>query len=588
MKNPHRARNIFLILSSIILIAAVMTATLFSEAAPDSGDIPDQPIQETAAAYFNDDAPLTVIYLTVRRGNEKEHTDHAWKELNARGAEYAEGAGAEAIVQIGDEFGPLPGAAGYGLNIPNATVAVTGAKGADALQKSYKIKFKNASDNPSSQSAILLKKYENDGLRFRNKLCHDIGAALGLYASETSFAHLYVNDETEQETGGTFYDYGLFTKIEQQDKQFLLRRELDYYGQLYEAVNFDFKRNEYALMPENDPLFDPMAFDALLNRKNGNDHSKLLAMLDELNDENIPVTQVFERYFDAGNYFKWLAFQIISGNGKAAHGGYSLYAPRGDYPFYFILWNQNGAFMRYEKELTDRRYDLRGETLSYQYGVTPFLNVTLHRRVLSEAKYREALHVEMSEFLRQFEVGMFDNYIAECKRIAKPFVFNLPDVAFAPLNIKRYDSVCGSFAAEARVMYEYYMDSLRRPAPFSPKTPVRENDDIVFSWDKSFMLDGSGVTYTIELASDYTFERTLTVRENIQATSFNFNAPPPGQYFIRVTAMSDAGDIRRMNVYYKTLYNSLHAGVQCFYIFTDGSVAAAGNNTETGASDEYE
>jgi len=590
MKNPHRGRNVFLLLSSAFLIAAVMTLTYFSDAAPEAAETAETQTSEAAVSDAIDDSLVQVIYLTARRGNEKERTNHTWAELNARGAEYAEGAGVEAIVQIGDEYGPLPGATGYGLNIPNAIVSATGSNSAAALQKSYKLKFKKASDNTRGESTIVLKKYESDGLRFRNKLCHDIGASMGLYASKTSFVHLYVNDETEAgsstESDAVFLDYGLFTRIEPQDKQFLLRHGLDFYGQLYEAADFDFKRNESVLMRETDPFFDPAAFDALLNRKNGGDHSKLLAMLDELNDENIPITRVFEIYFDANNYFKWLAFQIICGNGKAAREGYGLYTPRGDAPFYFMLWNQSGAFMRYEKELTDWKYELRGETVLEQYGVTPFLKITLHRRVLSEAKYREALHAEVQEVLRQFEVGMYDDQIVDYKRVAEPFVFDMPDVMHAPLNRERYDLVSKNITAEARVMYDYYTDSLKRPAPFSPGAPIREGGVIVFSWEESFMLDGGGVTYMAELAPDYMFERMLVKLDNLQAPVFTVAELTQGQYFLRVTALSEAGDSRRMDCHYKSLYNTMHAGVQCFYVLADGSVAAAGNKTEAAVSDE--
>ena len=45
------------------------------------------------------------------------------------------------------------------------------------------------------------------------------------------------------------------------------------------------------------------AFEDLIEIKGNDDHSKLIAMLDELNDYSIPITQIMDRWFCRENLF---------------------------------------------------------------------------------------------------------------------------------------------------------------------------------------------------------------------------------------------------------------------------------------------
>ena len=51
---------------------------------------------------------------------------------------------------------------------------------------------------------------------------------------------------------------------------------------------------------QDDPDYDQRAFEELLEIKGDSDHSKLIAMLEAVNDNSIPISTVLDRYFDPG------------------------------------------------------------------------------------------------------------------------------------------------------------------------------------------------------------------------------------------------------------------------------------------------
>ena len=189
-----------------------------------------------------DDSGVVTMYLTVSRGNDSENTDHSWAEINHYSAYDYEAMGVPryqgaALLQVGDENGPVPGELGYAVEAPNATVQIRGQPSSRNAQKNYKIKLKKNKGSWRGQRTIALNKHVGEGLRFRNKMAYDlikeINQMMGL---RTQFVHLYVKDLTDSENG-VFEDYGLYTQVEQLNKAALKAHGLDSTGQLYK-VNF--------------------------------------------------------------------------------------------------------------------------------------------------------------------------------------------------------------------------------------------------------------------------------------------------------------------------------------------------------------
>ena len=126
-----------------------------------------------------DDSGVVTMYLTVSRGNDSENTNHSWAQINHYSAYDYAAMGVPryqvaALLQVGDENGPLPGELGYGVEAPNATVQIRGQTSSRNAQKNYKIELKKNKGSWRGQRTIALNKHMGEGLRFRNKMAYDL------------------------------------------------------------------------------------------------------------------------------------------------------------------------------------------------------------------------------------------------------------------------------------------------------------------------------------------------------------------------------------------------------------------------------
>ena len=129
----------------------------------------------------------------------------------------------------------------------------------------------------------------------------------------TQFVHLYVRDLTAEEPKDTFEDYGLFTQVELPNNRYLRNHGLSVNGALYKANMCEMYRYPDKLKLSTDPDYDLAAFSTVLEPKTGEDHRKLLEMLDAVNDQAVPAEELLERYFDLDNLTSYLAFNILMG-----------------------------------------------------------------------------------------------------------------------------------------------------------------------------------------------------------------------------------------------------------------------------------
>lgn len=86
--------------------------------------------------------------------------------------------------------------------------------------------------------------------------------------------------------------------------------------------------------------------------KGNSDHSKLIEMLDVLNDESSSMDEeVFARYFDPENIAYWLAFQLLTGNTDTQSRNVYLYSPQNSDCWYLLDWDNDGMLRRKEREI---------------------------------------------------------------------------------------------------------------------------------------------------------------------------------------------------------------------------------------------
>ncbi len=542
-------------------------------------------LRDRDAIYADDDETSVVcMYLTVRRGNSADSTDHTWEEVNAHSKywyieqgidQYA----CEAILQVGDETGPLPEQLGYTALVPNATVTIRGQSSTYYSQKNYKVALKKDKGSWRDQTTINLNKHQQDGTRFRNKLAFDLLKTIPqTTACRTQFVHLYVKDETQGREGALFEDYGLYTQVEQMNKKYLGNHDLDRYGQLYKIEYFEFYRYPDAIKLKTDPTFDQEAFDEVLEVKGDTDHSKLIAMLEAVNDYSIPIEDTLASWFDVENLTYWMAFHMLVGNYDVQSRNGFLYSPQNLNRFYILSWDNDVCFSKTEWELRDKQ-----DGLGWERGVSNYWGSVLFNRALKLPSFREALDAAVEDLVanyvtRETVAAMVERYRA----VVETYLYAMPDMLDAPLTQQEYDEVVTAIPDEVAQNLESYRDSLETPMPFYIGTPEVSGGVLSMTWDASYDLGAKAITYQATLARDALFEDIVAEDDALLVPILTCDDPGEGQYFLRVLATNEDGHTQTaFDSYVLASVGSKVYGTICFWIMEDGVVVLDAGETDT-------
>ena len=537
--------------------------------------VEDYRLRDNSSVYEDDDEDSVItMYLTVREGNSAEHTDHTWTEVNTYSKYWYEDRNieqyaVEGILQVGDENGPLPGEVGYGENTPNAIVKIRGQTSSQREQKNYKIELKEGKGEWRNQRTINLNKHIGEGLRFRNKLAYDLMKDVPqMMAARTQFVHLYVKDETEGGSG-IFEDYGLYTQVEQINGRYLKTHGLDNNGQLYKNEFFEFLRYEDAIKLATDPTYDLDAFETYLEVKGSTDHSKLIEMLEDVNDYSIPIEDTVEKWFDTENLFYWMGFQILMGNEDTNARNYFLYSPLNLDKFYIISWDNDSSLTALE----DLMYGRNGFAGSWEAGISNYWGNILFQRMYKVQEYRDgltqAIETLRSQYLTKEKVNRLVNTY---RNVVKPYVYSMPDILYAPLTPEQYEQVADHLADEIEENYQAYLESLEKPLPFYIGVPTVANGKLQLIWDPSYDFDNEEIFYNVEVASDYLFENVLFSQHNLRVPEAEMDLLSEGQYFIRVRSTNASGKTQDAFDYYALDNGSKVYATQCFYVLADGTI----------------
>ena len=552
--------------------AASASASTGAEEKAPLDDINSVHLRDNPELYtVYDDSGVVTMYLTVSRGNDSENTNHSWAQINHYSAYDYEAMGVpryqvNALLQVGDETGPLPGELGYGAEAPNATVQIRGQSSSRNAQKNYKIELKKNKGSWRGQRTIALNKHMSEGLRFRNKMAYDLIKGIDqMMGLRTQFVHLYVKNLTDSDTGA-FVDYGLYTQVEQLNKTALKAHGLDSTGQLYKVNFFEFYRYEDAIKLTTDPTFDQAKFDSYLETKGSSDHSKLIEMLEKLNDESQPMEKLLETYFDVENIAYWMAFQLLTGNVDTQSRNMYLYSPQNSDTWYILDWDNDDMLRRKEHELT--RFT---DAESWEWGISNYWGNVLFRRCLQTASYREALDTAVQELHDYLNVDRIEEMTAHYRTITEQYIWQMPDMEHLPLTRTQYDMVAKALPEEIEENYQQYPEGYHYPMPFYIGLPRIANGQLQLSWDTSYDFNAEDISYTVELARDYQFRQMVYREEHVVLPMTQTAAPAAGQYFIRVRATNASGYTQDAFDYYVIDSGKVY-GVKCFYIQPDGTV----------------
>lgn len=529
-------------------------------------------LRDKELLYEQDDTEVVTMYLTVSSGNTSENTNHTWEEINTYSVYDYEKMGVEryqvnGLLQVGDENGPLSGEVGYGENAPNATVQIRGQTSSRNAQKNYKIELKRNKGSWNGQRTINLNKHQSDGLRFRNKLSYKLLQGIPqLMSLRTQFVHLYVKDLTAGENAA-FEDYGLYTQVEQLNKTALRTHGLDENAHLYKINFFEFYRYEDVIRMEDDPKFDRDAFEKLLEIKGDSDHTKLIEMLDALNDYSVSIDEILDTYFDRENLMYWLGFQILIGNVDTQSRNVYLYSPQNSQTWYLIPWDHDSSLFNSEYE--QKGFAGKG---SWECGVSNYWGNVLFQRCLKSEDFRKELDgviQELREYLSEERVGELANRYAE---VVKPYAYRMPDLMHVELTQQEYEQVLSAVPGEIEENYQLYRESLEKPMPFFIGVPEASGGELTIRWDSAYDFDAEDITYTVEIARDYLFTDVIYTKEGQPLPEIVTKLPTPGQYFVRIRATNESGQTQDAMDYYVTDAGK-HFGMKCFYVNEDGSIS---------------
>lgn len=530
-------------------------------------------IRDKDLLYENqDNTEIVTMYLTVSKGNKAEGTDHTWEEINTYSVFDYEDMGVDrykvaGLLQVGDENGPVAGELGYDQVSSNCTIQIRGQSSSKVPQKNYKISIKDNKGDWRGQTTIALNKHQTEGLRFRNKMAFDMMADIEeIMSLRTTFVHLYVKDTTgEKET--KFQDYGIYTQVEQLNKTALQRHGLDKRGHLYKINYCEFYRYEDVIRLKEDPEYDVKKFEEILEIKGDDDHSKLIALLEKINDFSIPIDTILKEHFDVENITYWMAFNMLLGNIDSQSRNFFLYSPQNVDRWYILPWDIDAMLRREEYRVLGRiDYD------AWESGVSNYWGNRLFQRCLKSEWFLEELDKAVEDLHGRFTKEYITSYTKTYAKLIKPYLYSGRDILHAPLTQKEFDHVVDYIPTEMEDNYKRYKESLTNPLPFYIGTPEKTKNGYTLQWDPSYDFNREDITYTFELATDYLFEKPIYKAENLKLPTVEIPKKlKAGQYFMRVKAKNESGKEQYAFDYYRVTSGKIY-GTKCFYIDKKGNV----------------
>lgn len=456
-----------------------------------------------------------------------------------------------ANVVLGDSKGNLSNL--IDTTLINSIVRVRGNSSRGAAFKSYKIKFTTENDNYKGFTVLNLNKHVSDPSKIANKFSFDMMSQLDNMASlRTNFVKIYIKDASLPEGQSKYVYYGLYTNIEQPNKDFMTSHGLDANGSLYKATSFEF--HEYdALKNIDDPAYNQVAFEEILEIREGNDHSKLIQMLEDVNNMNIDFETSFKKYFNEENYLTWLAMNILLGNEDTLAHNFIMYNPTNSLTWYLLPWDYDGTFKFGEADT-----DSKAPT-SLQ-GIQRLTAVLLHRRYFLSSENVNKLTQKMDELLATtFSKANVDKTIDGYIPVIEATLGKNPDVGLLRMKPNQLLNYVRGFYGEIKNNYDDYITALNYPTPVFTATPTKSLDSSTyFTWEAARDFKGDLIKYSIRLAKDPTMNQIIFAENNLVITEYTYSEKLLGTYYLEVRSVDSDGNSQYSLDTYKDPFTGNH------------------------------
>lgn len=510
-----------------------------------------KPLTDNKLLYqFDQKNQLRYLYVTILPKDQQPKTFLDWKTLNQEKFSVGSDTYQKAkettfniLFQEGTEAGPAQGMYGYGLTSANAVISLRGQSALFVEQKSYKIKLNEGEDRWNGQTTINLMKHQMDLSRIRNKLSFDYFTLIpNLISFRTQFVHLFVRDASEGEENAVFEDYGLFTWIEQPDSFTLRQHGLDPKGHLYKANFFEFFRYPDELKLKTDPDYDEERFELILEIKGNKDHTKLLKMLDDLNNEELDIDDVIHRHFDRENLLTWLAVTILFNNHDTNSQNFYLYSPSTSNTWYFIPWDYDKGW-ELDPEMGWDFPNQRGKLgHNWEFGIANYWGMVLFQRFFQKPENVQALNDKILELLKIITPQQTKAFIDAYRDVVRPFLMRDPDQKYLPGTLEQFDQMLERYITLPNEVAELYFDHIENPMPFYLGELEIIDQKLHLFWTHSFDLQGDPIHYRLQIALDPYFEQIVTDLDYIRKNYYYLDPLPAGTYYWRVIAIDRHGN----------------------------------------------
>lgn len=438
------------------------------------------------------------------------------------------------ILNQGESLDPLTS-----LDTKNATIRVRGNSSRGDTFKSYKLKLDEEAGTFLGQTSLNINKHSEDITKIATKLETDLLINVdNILSFQTYFMRVWIRDTSLPIDQQKFEYYGLFTEIEQPNKTYLEKRGLSSNASMYKARDFSFQLSD-VLKDVDDPGYNVSDFETVLTIREANDHTKLLEMLNAVNDMSRDFEEVFHTYFNEDNYLTWLAFNLLMGNNDIINHNFIIYNPDNSKTWYFVPWDFDGTlrFGEYESSLMKLPESLR--------GVQKLNQSVIHRRYLRMDGSIEKIQQKMDELLEEVVTeervtSLIQSYIP----VLEKTVVLEPDIGLLDMTPPELMVYLENLYDGILYNREAFEISMEYPVPMYVSQPEQlEDGTIKFLWQASYSYQGKPITYNVQLFEDYNMEKLILEEKNIVDTSYICKQElNPGTYYLKVTAVDSDGD----------------------------------------------
>ncbi len=504
----------------------------------------------------DEDGSIIALYLTVLPEDPNDDKPVDWYQLNRIQSVMDEG-DLRIIMQEGaaDGSGPQQGMFGFSSSEANGKISLRGNTTRYNSQRSYKIKLNNQAGLWRDQRVLNLNKSSFDDSRIRNKLSFDIMETLpDMVSLRTQFVRLFVKDLSSGSNSTTGYvDYGLYTHVENPNEMFLKNHWLDPYGQLYKPVFFEFYRYPESIKSQSDPTYDKAAFERYLEIQGREDHDKLIAMLEDVNNLSIPIEDVVAKHFDLDNYLTWLAVNILMDNMDTDAHNFLLYSPLNSMKWYFLPWDYDGGW-------EDQRSS--GSISTYQSGVSNYWGSVLHNRFFRSTNNVQLLKDRVDEL---YASAINNDTVAQrlqSYQSVLPIIKSPPDSGFLPIEKNALSDELDKIAGVPYRSLQRFLEDMDKPKPFYMSDLLQAEEGYLLDWDPSFDLQGEDLVYDWILAKDPLLTQVVEKRTGLRDTSVTLESLKPGTYYWKVIARDSSGHEQIAFDHYEDTEGEPHYGVR--------------------------